>query len=140
MPSGRLSSSEDMKHSLTTFNETAVAPFQQHRDIWRSLMAQIWQLSCAVKLFSAEVTKMRVIMMTAAIYFGEPVFATGLAIGWPRLLAVSWRLRSVSPLFFALTRFDDDKNAQDGSTNIEIKGRRFGTSFGRKRSAEPRCR
>jgi hypothetical protein len=43
-------------------------------------MAQIWQLSCAVKLFSAEVTKMRVIMMTAAIYFGEPVFATGLAI------------------------------------------------------------
>jgi hypothetical protein len=105
-------------------------------------MAQIWQLSCAVKLFSAEVTKMRVIMMTAAIYFGEPVFATGLAIV---LLATSTRglmalARSVSPLFFALTRFDDDKNAQDGSTNIEIKGRRFGTSFGRKRSAEPRCR
>jgi hypothetical protein len=73
-----------MKHSLTTFNETAVAPFQQHRDIWRSLMAQIWQLSCAVKLFSAEVTKMRVIMMTAAIYFGEP--ATGLL-----LLATSTR-------------------------------------------------
>lgn len=49
-------------------------------------MAQIWQLSCAVKLFSAEVTKMRVIMMTAAIYFGEP--ATGLAIV---LLATSTR-------------------------------------------------
>ena len=85
---GRWSSSEDIKHSLTTFNETAVAPFQQHRDTWRSLMAQIWQLSCAVKLFSAEVTKMRVIMMTAAIYFGEP--ATGLV-----LLATSTRSHGV---------------------------------------------